>query len=630
MNKLAHVAVCNTTKESFQQINQYLDHSMIHLYKCESIEELKQLEEQHQVSLIIIDHQDKLDQQSFFLEEVSQHLKTQNTFIILPKFSPEEIQDYYNLNCSDLIYPPVCSEEFSSRVKRLIAQDQINRDLENALQIKSEFSATMSHEIRTPLNGIIGILNSLQETNLNKRQAELVNIISHSSEALLNLVNNILDFAKLEGKQLTLRPEPFSLFSLCLQVIDLAKTSCDKDELELFLDAPDELKKLFLMGDKNRLRQIISNLVSNAVKFTDQGYIKLKLELIERSDKQAKITISVADTGIGISQEENELIFSKFTQVDNSHSRKNEGTGLGIPISEMILQCMNSNLELNSQPGAGSTFSFTISLPVTTTTRKKTSPSISLTTPLRILIAEDNHVNQRVMYSYLNSDETHYIKTAENGNEVIEFLKSDQFDLILMDIQMPGLDGIQTTELIRKSSESYKSIPIIAVTANAMEGDRERYLKLGMNSYLPKPYSKELLLKTVSKLVDRSNEVFSQIENTPPPLELIDSRMLLDIHQSLGAEGFNKLIEMYLKEVQEMLRHIKKSCKERDEGNFIRHTHKYAGGAASLGFLTIREIAKKMETLTREGNFDKALKLYDTLELNHQNTLLALNQFVFE
>ena len=195
---------------------------------------------------------------------------------------------------------------------------------------------------------------------------------------------------------------------------------------------------------------------------------------------------------------------------------------------------------------------------------------------------------------------------------------------------MPGLDGIQTTELIRKSSESYKSIPIIAVTANAMEGDRERYLKLGMNSYLPKPYSKELLLKTVSKLVDRSNEVFSQIENTPPPLELIDSRMLLDIHQSLGAEGFNKLIEMYLKEVQEMLRHIKKSCKERDEGNFIRHTHKYAGGAASLGFLTIREIAKKMETLTREGNFDKALKLYDTLELNHQNTLLALNQFVFE
>jgi signal transduction histidine kinase/DNA-binding response OmpR family regulator len=630
MNKLAHVAVCNSTSKSFKQINLHLDHSLIHLYQCKSIEELKSLESQHQLSLIIIDHQDQADQQSLIFGEVSEHLKTQNTFIVLPKFSPEEIQDYYNLNCSDLIYPPICSEEFSSRVKRLIAQDEINRDLENALRVKSEFSATMSHEIRTPLNGIIGILNILQETNLNKRQAELVNIISHSSEALLNLVNNILDFAKLEGKQLTLRPEPFSLFSLCLQVIDLAKTSCEKDNLELYLDAPEALKDLILMGDKNRLRQIISNLVSNAVKFTDQGYIKLKLDIIEKNTKKAKITISVADTGIGISSEENELIFSKFTQVDNSHSRQNEGTGLGIPISEMILQCMNSNLELNSQPGAGSTFSFTVTLPVTTKSSRKNKTKTSALSPLRILIAEDNHVNQRVMYSYLNSDESHYIKTAENGFEVIEFLKSDKFDLILMDIQMPGLDGIQTTELIRKSDKNYKNIPIIAVTANAMEGDRERYLKLGMNSYLPKPYSKELLLKRVSTLVNASSDPLLDKDPTAAPLELIDSRMLLDIHQSLGAEGFNKLIEMYLIEVQEMLRNIKQAQKERDQENFIRYTHKYAGGAASLGFKTIREIAKKMESRTREGDFNSALELYDSLELNHQNTLLALNQFVFE
>lgn len=629
MKKLAHVAVCNSTAESFKTISHHLDHSLINLYLCKDFTQLEDIDAEHHLSLVIIDHSQAASQQSFFLEKVAS-LNTQNTLILLPAFNPEEIQDYYSLNCSDLLYPPICKEELSSRVQCLIAQDEVNRDLENALRIKSEFSATMSHEIRTPLNGIIGILNILQETNLNKRQAELVNIISHSSEALLNLVNNILDFAKLEGKQLTLRPEPFSLFSLCLQVIDLAKTSCDNDKLELYLDAPEELEKLVLMGDKNRLRQIISNLVSNAVKFTDQGYIKLKLDLIEKNDKKAKVTISVADTGIGISSEENDLIFSKFTQVDNSHSRQNEGTGLGIPISEMILQCMNSNLELNSQPGAGSTFSFTITLPVTKKPSEKTKTRASALPPLRVLIAEDNHVNQRVMYSYLNSDENHYIKTADNGFEVIEFLESDKFDLILMDIQMPGLDGIQTTELIRKSDEDYKNIPIIAVTANAMEGDRERYLELGMNAYLPKPYSKELLLKTVSKLLNSPSQLSIDKDPTNTPLELIDSKMLLDIHQTLGSEGFHKLIEIYLIEVQEMLRNIKTAKKDRDQENFMRYTHKYAGGAASLGFNTIREIAKTMEARTRKGNFDSALDLYDSLELNHQNTLLALNQFVFE
>ncbi|WDE97383.1 ATP-binding protein [Lentisphaera profundi] len=630
MNKLAHVAVCNTTKESFHQINQYLDHSLIHLYHCEDIEELKKLESEHLLSLIIIDHHKNIDHQSFCLEDISQNLKTQNTFIILPKFNPEEIQAYYNLNCSDLIYPPICSEEFSSRVKKLLAQEEINRNLENALQIKSEFAATMSHEIRTPLNGIIGILNILQETNINTRQTELVNIICHSSEALLNLVNNILDFAKLEDHQLTLRPEAFSLFSLCLQVIDLAKTSCNKEKLTLSIDTCQELKELILMGDKNRLRQIISNLVSNAVKFTDQGHIKLQLKLDELKCEHAKITISVSDTGIGISPEENELIFSKFAQVDNSHSRKNEGTGLGIPISEMILQCMNSNLELNSNPGEGSTFSFTISLPVTNKALLKKETSDLHLPALRILIAEDNLVNQRVMHSYLNSDKQHYIKTAENGFEVIEFLKSDHFDLILMDIQMPGMDGLETTKVIRETKAAYQHVPIIAVTANAMEGDRERYLKLGINSYLPKPYSKQLLLKTVSKLIQKSDEVSLLKEPTHAAFELIDSRMLLDIHESLGAEGFHKLIEIYLKEVQGMLKEIKTAALAKDQEQFIRYAHKYAGGAASLGFNTVREISKKMETLTREGHFDLALALHDSLELNHQNTLLTLNDFVFE
>ena len=626
---LQNILITNSNTESYKQLKNDLSGLALHFHKIEALSGIIDFNRQYPVSMVIIDQFSIETDQLNLLFKIKSTFPTLNIFVILPESKPQTVRATFEMGCSDLITAPYSKDELFCRIEKQLYVAQLNNELQNALEVKSDFSANMSHEIRTPLNGIIGILNILQETQLNQNQSELISLISNSSEALLSLVNNILDFAKLEANKMTLRPEVFNFHLLCTQTLEILESRSKDKNLPIELNFDPQLESLNLSADKGRLRQVILNLLSNAIKFTKKGSVTLKACLIDKQEQIATIRVAVIDTGMGIKPEKKELIFSKFTQIDSSHARSHGGTGLGLPISNMILQCMNSHLEVNSEVGTGSTFSFEFTTPFNTNDTASSTPILETTVPtlppLRILIAEDNMVNQRVILSYLTKETEHYIKTALNGQEVLDHLDKDVFDLILMDIQMPIMDGITATKRIRSSQKKYANSKIIAITANAMEGDKEKYLNIGMNAYIPKPFTQDQLLIKIHQVLTRDTNHLSQTsDNSSEKKELIEASIIQEVVDNMGEEGFYDLIKIYLKDVDSILSRLRKAAKERDVDTFIHASHKYAGGAAVLGFIQASEIARDMETLSRNQQYNDAVSKVDELEFVHKRTLVAL------
>ena len=368
---------------------------------------------------------------------------------------------------------------------------------EAANKAKTDFLANMSHEIRTPLNGIIGFTHLLMESNLKKFQAEYMNTVNESANLLMHIVNDVLDFSKIESGKLELNLEEINLFKLSNHVIDLFKYQSDRKKIELTLNINKNVPQ-YILADYVRLKQVLVNLLSNAIKFTDFGEIRLDINEIEASDKKwSTILFSVKDTGIGIREANYKKIFKSFMQEDNSTNRKFGGTGLGLAISNNLLSLMDSKLELTSHYGEGSNFFFTIKfkkskhvkfpeLVLANTLKNKYIPKIILGDK-RILIVEDNKINMLLIKKLVNiiiSNCT--IFEANDGNEAIEKYLKEKPDLVLMDIQMPNKNGYEAVAEIRKLKDSHK-IPIIALTAGIMAGDKEKCLESGMNDYLPKP-----------------------------------------------------------------------------------------------------------------------------------------------
>ncbi|WP_395048527.1 PAS domain S-box protein [Flavobacterium sp.] len=368
---------------------------------------------------------------------------------------------------------------------------------ESANKAKTDFLANMSHEIRTPLNGIIGFTHLLMESNLKKNQTQYMSTVNESANLLMHIVNDVLDFSKIESGKLELNIEVINLYKLINHVIDLFKHQSDKKKIELTLNLNKNVPH-YIFADYVRLKQILVNLMSNAVKFTDFGEIQLDINEIEGLDKKwSTIMFSVKDSGIGIKEANNEKIFKSFMQEDNSTNRKFGGTGLGLAISNKLLGLMDSKLELISQYGEGSNFFFTLkfrkSKPIkkiesinATTLKDKLISKITLKDK-RILIVEDNKINMLLTKKLVNAIISNCtIYEANDGNEAIEKYIKKQPDLIFMDIQMPNKNGYEAVEEIRKIKNSDK-IPIIALTAGIMIGDKEKCFAAGMNDYLPKP-----------------------------------------------------------------------------------------------------------------------------------------------
>uniref|UniRef100_UPI0032180CD1 response regulator n=1 Tax=uncultured Draconibacterium sp. TaxID=1573823 RepID=UPI0032180CD1 len=375
---------------------------------------------------------------------------------------------------------------------------------EEATRVKSMFLANMSHEIRTPLNGVIGISQLLQKSELNSEQQDLVNIITKSGENLSMIINDILDFSKIESGQVQLESISFHLEELVENVYRLMKFKADEKRIDLSYSI-DEKVPAILCGDPLRINQILMNLVNNAIKFTHKGKVEIRIELIDNYEHMARILFRVIDTGIGISEEGKQLLFKEFHQTESSMTRRYGGTGLGLAISKNLVNLMNGEINVESEEGKGSEFFFRLPLKESTNEEKEKELHYQLPEDIRILVAEDNLINQKVFKLALK--QLGYVcDIAKNGQEAFEMHVANPYDLIFMDMQMPVLDGLQATSKIRNHEKEFSNFPdayIAAVTANSLEDDRKDCINAGMNNFLSKPFSdKELLalLQEVSKI----------------------------------------------------------------------------------------------------------------------------------
>ncbi|WP_111636595.1 ATP-binding protein [Marinomonas shanghaiensis] len=380
--------------------------------------------------------------------------------------------------------------------------ESAKRIVEEALEAKSSFVARMSHEIRTPINAVIGLSHLSLKTPLNGEQQDYINKILTSGEVLLSLVNDVLDFSKIEAGKMSIEVVPFSPRSIVDYATNMVAIKAKEKKLTLTIDISSSLPPI-LLGDPLRIQQVLVNLMSNAVKFTERGGICVRVYAETNRDQDLLLRCDVIDTGIGIAKTFSEQLFQSFQQADDSITREFGGTGLGLAISRQLCELMGGRIWFNSEVGQGSTFSF--SLPLTTPTPKKSPDQIEMhantTAPdlsqYHILLVEDNIINQKVILGYL--DETGIrVDVAGNGEEAISKMNRQDYSLIFMDIQMPVMDGLTATRKIRQNSK-YHSIPIIAMTAHVSQEAKKQSASAGMNAHLDKPIKKIDLYKILQK-----------------------------------------------------------------------------------------------------------------------------------
>ncbi len=387
----------------------------------------------------------------------------------------------------------------TEELERLRVKQQVD---ERAKQAKGQFLANVSHEIRTPMNGILGMSEILLHGKLDSVQQGQVELVHSSAQGLLEIIDDILEYSKLEVGEISLVNEPFKLQKIARQVLDLARVAVGQKNVGLHIELPDEIP-LQLEGDSSRLRQVLLNLVVNAIKFTHEGDIRIRFSLGGMSDSRALVLCEVIDSGIGIKAADADRLFLPFTQGDESSSRKYGGSGLGLAISKQIVEAQSGKIGVKSNPQGGSTFWFELPFMVAPIQADDKLHESGMTPAQkaggRILLAEDDPVNQLVAVKQLEFLGLLAVDVANNGNEALDALKRHSYSLVLMDCQMPELDGYEATRRIRAQGWSRADLPIIALTAHAADEDRERCLDAGMNDFISKPVLLENLRNTLAK-----------------------------------------------------------------------------------------------------------------------------------
>jgi signal transduction histidine kinase/CheY-like chemotaxis protein len=398
-------------------------------------------------------------------------------------------------------------QDISEQVYSRVELENRHKELSLALEARSLFLANMSHEIRTPINGVMGMLQILETSPLNSEQQQFLGLAKDSATSLLGIISDILDFTKVDSGKLTLEKLPVDLNQLLNNSVDIFNPLAKNKSIDVSKQF-DSIQNIKVITDPTRLRQICSNLLSNAIKFTHQGQVTITTELSLHGNNQATLTIIVNDTGVGISKEQQTGLFSPFIQADESTTRKFGGTGLGLSITRKICQLLGGDVTVESTPNKGSTFTATIDVELLKNEAVKVdSPNIQPKTKdlshIRVLVVEDNEINQMVIEEMLKQRKIAY-KIVNDGVEALAILEQEAkherlFSLILMDCQMPNMDGYQATQHIRKLTTAIASIPIIALTANAMSGEREKCFACGMNEYLSKPVEQSKLYSMIEK-----------------------------------------------------------------------------------------------------------------------------------
>ena len=383
---------------------------------------------------------------------------------------------------------------------------EAKQSAEHTTKVKSEFLANMSHEIRTPMNGILGMARQMTRTTLTPEQSKMLQLIQSSGASLLVIINDILDLSKIEASKIELESEPVDLSYLLEELKHLFQEQANRKNIQLYISTTPEVEKLAFLADETRLKQVLINLLGNAVKFTERGSVSLTVNIQEIGLDEVKLTFNVSDTGIGIASEHLGTLFEAFSQADTSITRRFGGTGLGLTISSKLLNLMEAPLKVESALGEGSHFYFDLKAKRTLSSMDLDHEDISLTTSKEVidlsninaLVVEDNDINQIVIEAMLNEFNITSINMANNGQEAVEQCELGVFDIIFMDMQMPVLDGPQATVKIREFS-AFKHTPIIALTANVLSADKQRCFDAGMDDYIAKPLEYDALRSILLK-----------------------------------------------------------------------------------------------------------------------------------
>jgi signal transduction histidine kinase/HPt (histidine-containing phosphotransfer) domain-containing protein/AmiR/NasT family two-component response regulator len=502
------------------------------------------------------------------------------------------------------------------------------RQLAEASHAKSQFLANVSHEIRTPMNGIVGMARLLQETSLTAEQREHAEIIVSSARALLRIIEDILDSSKIEAGVFELDTDDFDLRRVVDDVVRLLAPEANGKGISLSATVdpavPDAVR-----GDPGRLRQALVNLVGNAVKFTAQGAVTVLAEAISSTADAHVVRFEVRDTGIGISPAARERLFRPFSQGDSSTTRRFGGTGLGLAISRRLVEMMGGRIEVVSEEGAGSTFSFAVTLgradaaAVARATADAASASSLPDLPLpraprrgRVLVAEDNDVNQKVTVRMLErlGFEAEVVGT---GQAAASAVRVEKYDAILMDGQMPGMDGFEATAMIRAFEGPVRHTPIIALTAGAMRGDRERFLAAGMDDYLAKPISPEQLEAVLQRWVPASGrrpELPAHARSAAPPEGPIDWTMVSDLLALTPPDFLGDLLALFFRDVAAALTDLRIAWRDDDLASWSRVAHKLRGSCATLGARSMMALCAEMEDLDQAAMMQSGEAMLEALE----------------
>lgn len=486
---------------------------------------------------------------------------------------------------------------------------------------KSQFMATMGHEIRTPLNAILGMVELLELTRLSSESAAHVRTIRRSGEALLDIINEILDYAKIEHGKLELEQRSVDLLTLAETSAEMMRGRATEAGNRIVVDLPYRWRARYVLSDPTRLRQVILNLMSNAVKFTSQGTVTLRLRQF-REQSGSWLRVEVQDTGIGIGAEGQEKLFRPFSQVDASISRKYGGTGLGLTICKEIIDRFGGRIGVDSVTGEGSTFWFEIPIEAAVAVHTEVVPTQSQGLAdlprLKILVAEDNKVNQQVILGYLKHLKQAVV-IADNGEIALERARSEAFDLILMDMQMPVMDGIEATTRLRTSGGVSADTPIVALTANASEEDRQRCVDAGMAGFQAKPISIAMLHKLIAD-VERhpANDTVAKprafapevgappaAADAPRPPETAPaatrpaaaaalSQRRQEIADVLGPEAFDELMQSFFDDAVDLLDKLRQSMSSGQTDSLDKLLHNLKGSASNVG---LSEIAERSQAL---------------------------------